>query len=452
MVGQQIQLIATVKDASGAVLTGRPVTWASSNTAVATVDMTGLVRGLALGQATITATSDGKNATATVTTTTGLLFATVSAGGRHTCGVTSAGVAYCWGDNSSGQLGNGTVNNSATPMLVSGGLSFATVTAGDDHTCGVTSAGVAYCWGDNGAGQLGNGTMNNSATPVPVSGGHSFVTVSAGGRHSCGVSGSDLPNPPQLLGIVFCWGDNSSGQLGNGTFIDSAIPVAVASGVGWSGSLSAGRNHTCAVAIEGGFAGVQVPYCWGDNSSGQLGNGTTINSAVPARVLNGPDVQVSAGTSYSCGSVYPSPASCWGNNGAGQLGNGTMANSSAPVNISGGLSFGSVSTGAIHACGLVNSTATGTAFSVAFCWGDNSFGQLGNGTTTESATPIAVAGGLNFATLSAGGRHTCGVTSNLPSSPTVAGAVYCWGDNSFGQLGNSWTTTSNVPVNVAAQL
>lgn len=133
MVGQQIQMRATTADAMGNVLTGRAVTWASSNTAVATVSSTGLVMALALGQATITAASEGQSGTAALTTTTGLPFATVSAGSRHTCGLTPSGAAYCWGDNSSGQLGNGTTTNSATPVPVSGALSFATVSAGGNH-------------------------------------------------------------------------------------------------------------------------------------------------------------------------------------------------------------------------------------------------------------------------------------------------------------------------------
>jgi uncharacterized protein YjdB len=177
MVGQQIQLTATIKDASGAVLSGRTVIWTSSNDAIATVDAAGLVKALALGQATIAAGSDGQGASANLTTTTGLAFATVSAGDRHTCGVTPTGSAYCWGDNSSGQLGNGTTANSATPALVSGAITFATVSAGASHTCGVTTSGVAYCWGSNSAGQIGNRATANSTTPAPVSGGMSFVIV-----------------------------------------------------------------------------------------------------------------------------------------------------------------------------------------------------------------------------------------------------------------------------------
>jgi alpha-tubulin suppressor-like RCC1 family protein len=448
MVGQQIQLGATTTDAMGNVLTGRLVTWASSNTAVATVTSTGLVMALALGNATITATSEGQSGTAALTTTTGLMFAMVSAGSRHTCGLTPSGVAYCWGDNSSGQLGNGTTTNSATPVPVSGALIFVSVSNGGNHTCGATpggpAGGAAYCWGDNSSGQLGDGTMTNTATPVPVAGGRSFLTVSAGGRHTCGVSGP-----------VACWGDNSSGQLGNGTLTNSSVPVfaLLPNGLQPVETVSAGNNHTCAIERRGGFAGILFVFCWGDNSSGQLGNGTMTNSATPVSVSTSQAGLLSAGTLYSCALGFPSAASCWGNNGAGQLGNGTTVNSATPVPVSGALIFPSVSTGALHACGPVNSSVNGTAFSYAYCWGDNSSGQLGNGTTTNSAMPIVVAGGLNFAVVSAGGRHTCGVigiASNL-RSPTAAGAVYCWGDNTFGQLGNGWTTSTPVPVNVAGQ-
>jgi alpha-tubulin suppressor-like RCC1 family protein len=308
----------------------------------------------------------------------------------------------------------------------------------------VTSAGVAYCWGDNSSGQLGNGTTTNTATPVPVAGGCSFATVSAGGRHTCGVTGT-----------VFCWGDNSSGQLGNGTLTNSSVPVAamLRSPQSSETKSAAGSNHTCAVDRIGGFTGILDVFCWGDNSSGQLGNGTMTNSAVPVSATGAFEaVLLSAGTLYTCAQGVFSDVSCWGNNGAGQLGNGTTTNSARGVPLSGALIFfASMSAGALHVCGSVNSSVNATAFSYAYCWGDNSSGQLGNGTTTNSSMPIVVAGGLNFTVVSAGGRHTCGVTGhNLPSS-TAAGAVYCWGDNTFGQLGNSWTTSSPVPVNVAGQ-
>ena len=325
----------------------------------------------------------------------GLTFATVSAGGNHTCGVTSAGIAYCWGENGSGQLGNATTTNSATPVPISGGLGFATVSAGGNHTCGVTSAGSAYCWGSNSAGQLGNGTTINSATLVPVSGELRFVkgftsdaldpSISSGGSHTCGI---DIKTTGDRT--IYCWGNNDAGQLGNGTLVNSSVPVAIEIIDHWS-DLTAGSNHTCAVLIRGSPLTVLFDYCWGDNSSGQLGDGTTTNRAAPVLLPTG-FAPLSAGTLYSCAALLTGPF-CWGNNGAGQLGNGTM---------------------------------------------------------TNSATPVPVSGGLDFATISAGGRHACGVTRSDPiSSPAAAGAVYCWGDNTFGQLGNSWTTTSSVPVNVA---
>jgi alpha-tubulin suppressor-like RCC1 family protein len=264
-----------------------------------------------------------------------------------------------------------------------------------------------------------------------------------------------LPNPPQLNGVIYCWGDNSSGQLGNGTMTSSSVPVLVVNQFPWNGTLSAGSNHTCAVDVEVGFVGILVNKCWGDNSSGQLGNGTTTNSTIPASVNTNAGVQVlTAGTQFSCAVGNPPPyggfqISCWGSNAVGQLGTGTMTNSAVPVSVSGGLNFVTVSTGAMHACGTVASTTNGTPFSYAYCWGANNSGQLGNGTNANSAAPSLAAGGLSFASVSAGGSHTCGVTSSNPQGPTAGGGVYCWGDNTYGQLGNFSTTSSSVPVNVA---
>src|SRR5437016_1869813 len=149
----------------------------------------------------------------------GHTFAGVSAGGYYaTCGVTTAGAAYCWGLNNYGQLGNGSLTNSSTPVAVSGGLTFATVSAENSYACGVTTAGAAYCWGYNSYGELGNGTKTNSTTPVAVSGGLTLATVSTEYQSACGVTPA---------GAAYCWGSNSVGQLGNGTTTDSPTPVAV---------------------------------------------------------------------------------------------------------------------------------------------------------------------------------------------------------------------------------
>ena len=438
MVNEQLQLGATPTDAVGNVLTGHAVAWVSSDTAVATVDATGLVKAIALGQATITATIEGQRGTATVATTTGIHFASVSAGGNHTCGQVHGHAIYCWGDNRFGQLGNGTTTNSATPVLVSGSLPFAYLSVGRNHACAVTNGqqnnlgGPVYCWGDNSSGQLGNGTTTNSTVPVPVLSGLTFIFVVAGGSHTCAWT---------LIGVTYCWGENSSGQLGNGSTTNSSIPVAITGGLLWSG-LSAGSNHTCGFGIAVLGASVSA-YCWGDNSDGQLGNGTTASSAMPVPI-SGPfsGDTLSTGTLFSCGfrgGIGGGPVYCWGKNSSGQLGNGTTTNSATAVSVLGPLRFAHA--GAAHVCGKSSDSNT------LYCWGDNSSGQLGDGSTISSATPAVAARGLNIGGIfSAGGHHTC-TLANVTSDFT--GAVYCWGDNTFGQLGNSWTTSSSVPVNVA---
>ena len=357
----------------------------------------------------------------TATATTPTASASVSAGDNHTCRVTTAGVAYCWGNNFNGQLGDGSTTPSLTPVAVAGGLAFQSITAGQQYSCGVTTANAAYCWGAGDGGNLGNGSATNSATPSPVVGGLVFQSVSAGTTHSCGVTSG---------GAAYCWGNNSGGQLGIGSTASSTVPVAASGGLVFQ-SVSAGATHSCGVTT-GGDA-----YCWGESDLGQVGDGSTAMRTTPVPVSGGHQFRsVSAGIGFTCGVTSGDVAYCWGNNFDGQLGNGLLVSSTTPTLVSGGLSFGSISAGGPNACGVTTAGA-------AYCWGDNSSGQLGNGLTEDSPTPSAVVGGLAFQSVSASGSyHTCGLTTS--------GAAYCWGNNASGQLGNGTTVGSNVPVLVSS--
>jgi len=216
-VGATLPLAVTITAANGDVLAG-PADWATTNPAVATVDGNGNVMGVIPGTVDIVASFAGVAGVSHVTVLAGLSFATVSAGVDHTCGVTTAGAAYCWGNNGYGQLGDGTTTDRTSPEAVQGGLGFASVRLGAFYSCGVTTAGAAYCWGDNSTGQLGDGTTTSRTSPVAVTGGLSFAAVSAGLGHTCGVT---------TAGAAYCWGYNAFGQLGDGTTTDSHAPVHV---------------------------------------------------------------------------------------------------------------------------------------------------------------------------------------------------------------------------------
>ncbi len=458
----------TIQDSSGNTVTGavtvtlglgaNPVAGTLSGTLTVTA-----VAGVATfpdlsldrpGSYTLTASAGGL-ATATSATFTvfvgGRAFRTVSAGGDHTCGITYVGEAYCWGANDHGQLGDGTTTARTSPVRVSGAAGFVAVMAGGSHTCALAADGQAYCWGLNNHGQVGDGTTTDRSAPVPVSPGLQFanyglpgipVGLSAGENHTCGVA---------LLsdgsGAVYCWGANASGQLDDGTTTDRWSPVLAARGID---VVSAGGQHTCGVDLWTAGAG----YCWGSNTSGQLGDGTNLSRTgavdiqgiscgralfTPPGCPAGADLaikEVAAGGGHTCAEAG-NTWFCWGANSYGQVGDGTTTDRPSPVPMT-ALPFltedGTMSPGGRHTCGL---TANG-----AYCWGDNSAGQLGDGTTTLRTVPVLVVGGLSFLSLSSGGGHTCGVT---------AGGAYCWGANGNGQLGNGTTTDSGVPVKIAGQ-
>jgi alpha-tubulin suppressor-like RCC1 family protein len=358
------------------------------------------------------------NSTQTAQAATNVTATTVSVGFLHACALTSDGYVQCWGDNSYGELGNGTNTGSSTPVVVSGISAATAISSGTYHNCAV-DAGAAKCWGWNSSGQLGDGTTTNRSTPVTVSGLSSGVSaVSAGGFFSCALMST---------GTVKCWGTNVEGQLGNGTTTASLTPVDV---TGLSGvvSIASGELHTCALTSGGAV------LCWGYNFTGALGNGTNTDSYVPTGVsgLSSGVVAISAGERNNCALTTGGAVKCWGFGFFGELGNGSNTNSYVPVDVV-GLSSGvsAIGAGTEHACAVVGG--------IAKCWGFNQSGQLGNGTNTDSNVPVNVSNLTNISQVGVG-YSTCAVTS--------AGAVYCWGYNNSGQLGNGTTTDSNVPVSV----
>ncbi len=376
----------------------------------------------------------------------------VTAGGGHTCVVTTAGGVKCWGRNLSGQLGDGTTTSKSFPVDVLGLASgVAAVDAGGDsgvgHTCVVTTAGGAKCWGSNFCQQLGDGTAINRSTPVDVSGLTSGVAAIAAGGHS-GVAHTCALT---TAGGVKCWGDNFWGHLGDGTTINRSTPVDVSGLKSGVAAISSGGPdwpngpHTCAVTTAGGVK------CWGNNYMGQLGAPTTETchsniwpcSTTPVDVpgLTSGVVDVAAGRGYTCALTTAGGVKCWGRNSWGQLGDGTTTSRSTPADVSGltsGVAAIAAGSGA-HTCALT--TAGGVK-----CWGHNDWGQLGDGTTIDRSTPADVLGlGSGISAVDAGAVHTCALTA--------ANGVKCWGHNVYGDLGDGYlcgyrmcTTPADVQV------
>jgi alpha-tubulin suppressor-like RCC1 family protein len=346
----------------------------------------------------------GENELRPVRVPGGHVFRQVSARGRfHTCGVTTTDVAWCWGTNGLGQLGSGTEDDSPQPVRVAGGLAFREVTVGRLHSCGVTTGNIAYCWGHNQAGELGIGTINGVLQPVRVARRLAFRQLSAGEQLTCGVTTDDA---------AWCWGENTSGQLGIGALEapescftgDNSVPcstrpIRVKRGLRFD-HVSVGTAHVCGVTTD------HLAYCWGANAAGNLGQKPDFRpelcpdggacSTRPIRVAGRlAFVEVDAGGAHTCGVTTGGIAYCWGANSIGQLGIGGKVSLAdcfgvpcaiRPRQVSGGLAFRSVRAGLDHTCGV-------TTGDVAFCWGANFSGQVGDGTTQRRLRPRRVEAG-----------------------------------------------------------
>jgi alpha-tubulin suppressor-like RCC1 family protein len=272
----------------------------------------------------------------------GLQFRSVTVGYDHSCGLTFDDRAFCWGLNMWGQLGDGTLGEDrrrTTPVAVVGKRRFRQLDAGWSHTCAINFSNVAFCWGYNGNGQLGDGTTSGVGRPRPaaVLGGFAWKQVSGGGEHTCGVTQTDR---------VYCWGLNEQGQLGNGTTRQRLVPFAVSGGSGFS-QVSAGGFHTC------GATTAKLAWCWGSNWPGSLGDGTTTDRWTPGAVAGlRKFTSVSAGELHTCGVTAAGRAFCWGLNAAGQLGDGTLSNKLRPVEVLLLPGWRQVSAGVAHSCGV----------------------------------------------------------------------------------------------------
>jgi len=432
--GGTVQLRAVMIDASGSRRVGPAVTWTTDAPAVANVDTMGLVTGLAPGTATITAGVQGKSSAAAVGVEV-VTFTAVQPGAFHSCGL-AGGTAYCWGHGAYGQIGDGAKASRAAPVAVAGNLTLATISVGAVHTCGLTAGGAAYCWGLDAYGELGAGTpasqvcgtegVQCSTTPLSVAGGHSYSSLGTGWGQNCGVQQGDS--------AAYCWGDGTYGALGNASTVSSRTPVPVSGNLKFV-SIGAGNIFACGLTAD------SAAYCWGNNTFGQLGIGPggpavcagEPCSTVPVLVSGGLKfTTLSVGYWHACGLTADSAAYCWGDNGDSQLG-ATSAETCSGL-------------GAVLSCSTVPLPVDGAlkfaqlnagrfhscgvvATGDGYCWGANTYGELGNGSPgAANPTPTLIAGGLSFAAVSAfGGWHSCGLT--------VAGVAYCWGVNAWGQLG-----------------
>lgn len=368
------------------------------------------------GATTITADGGGRHASVPITVRF-VSFLSVTAGGGHSCGLTSDGALFCWGGGFA-----------ATPIAVQYPAGLAQIQAGFGQTCGLDASGLAVCW-----------APGSESVAVPVSSTVHFGQLALTSSFSCGLDGN---------AAAWCWGANGNGQLGDGTQTSSAAPVAVAGGHTFA-TIAVGGDHACAVTSAG------AAYCWGMNFAGELGTPADPDpcapyecSLVPVAVQGGHVFEeIVAGAYHTCALEPGGAAWCWGYSdkcGAGPGSDSSPPYTDVPVAVAGGHTFAHLIGGPDHTCGL-------TAAGAAYCWGSDPDGRTGQrpGTVPDIGlngspvvlSPALVQGGRTFSQLDAGGSHTCGMATD---------GVYCWGDNTSGQIG-VYEGSTEQPVRVTGQ-
>ena len=382
----------------------------------------------------------------------------VSLGSNHSAALTSLGRIYTWGDNSFGQLGDQTIVDKLVPVDITTQFNLeederiTSITLGDNHSAVLTSNGRIFTWGINDFGQLGNQTIINSNIPVDIT---AFVdlepnevitNISLGRNHTAILTST---------GRIFTWGDNTFGQLGNGTQTESLTPIEITSEfdlvIGeMISSLSLGRNHSAALTSTGRI------FTWGDNSFGRLGDGTTLSKSRPTEItsqfnlLSGEIIQnVFLGDLHSAALTSIGRLFTWGNNTYGQLGDGTTTHRAMPTDIKNQFILENdevilnVSLGANHSSVLTSNNRM-------FIWGNNIYGQLGDSTTTNKVIPFNLTNQFNLVMgesileVELGANHSSIITTN--------GKVFIWGYNEFGQLGDGTISNKSVPIEVEKQV
>ena len=355
---------------------------------------------------------------------------TITSGRAHTCAILDDGSVACWGQNQRGQLGDGTTTGTLTPTQTSSlgaGRTAVWIAAGNEHTCALLDDGTVVCWGANSNGELGDGSNSDRLTPTQTASlGGSAVAIAAGGYHTCAILD---------VGSVSCWGANAQYQVGSVASASFYTPTQTASlGTDRTAvSISAGEGHTCAILDDGSV------ICWGHNQYGQVGHGGSESRILPTQTATlgtgRTATEISAGSFHTCAILDDGNVACWGYNANGQLGDGTTSSRDTPAptaTLGAGRTAITIDTGSEHTCAILDD---GTVA----CWGDNLYGQLGDGGNNDRLSPTQISSVLDsYVAINAGGDHTCTITDD--------GNVFCWGVNSNGQLGDGTATNQNRPI------